>query len=108
MPYREVTVDLSAAGNTPIVPPGQRINAVSVTGLSAGASCALKLGNNPPFTIEGEGILRIGSEALANDAQQGLEVQNATAQAGASVRIVVSYTRPGDAGPNREITYGNA
>lgn len=106
MPIREIVVNLAAVGNTPIVAPGQRINAVSVTGLSAGATCALKLGNNPPFTIDGEGVLRIGSEALSNDAQQGLEVQNPIAQAGATVRLVVSYTRPGESGPNREIVYG--
>lgn len=108
MPVREQIVSLAAVGTTVIVPPGNRINAVSVTGLTPGASFLLKLGNNPTFTVDDIGILKVGNGATANDAQQGLTVDNVTAQAGATARLLVSYSRPGErVGAAPEITLGN-
>lgn len=96
MPLQPFTVDLGAAGVTQLVPPGNRINAVNVTSLTAGATARIKLGNNPEFVIASAGVAKLGDGAIPNDAKQGVQIVNPTAQAGATVQGFVSYTRPGD------------
>lgn len=96
MPYKEIPLDLSAAFETPIVPDGNRVNAISITGLTPLASFSLKLGNNGLLTISDLGVVKIGNTALASDAMQGVKAINTVAQAGATARLVVSYQRRTD------------
>lgn len=96
MPLREITIDLSAVSETLEVPIGNRINCINVPALSAGASFQLKLGNNLPITISNPGRILVGNTALPSDAQQGVKVINPTAQAGATARLVFSYTARND------------
>lgn len=99
MPIRQFDVSLAAVANVEVIPPGgMRINAVSVMLLTPGASCGIKLGNNDAFTCTGEGLLRIGNEATAGDAKRGLIINNVTAQAGAIIRLLVSYSRATEKG----------
>jgi hypothetical protein len=96
MPYKETLLDLSAAFEQSIVPDGNRINAISITELTAGSRFSLKVGNNGLMTIPDQGVVRIGNTALVSDAQQGVRAINTTPQAGAIARVVVSYTRKTD------------
>ncbi|MBX3704582.1 MAG: hypothetical protein KF822_12475 [Steroidobacteraceae bacterium] len=108
MPIKPFRVNLANVGTTELAPPGVRINAVSVTELTAPAMATFKLGNNPAFTVLDTGRLRIGSDALPSDAKQGFWVENPIAQAGAFVAGIISYTRAGDkgVGPDAAVDYG--
>lgn len=110
MPYREVELSLAAAGRFVVEPPGQRINAVSVTQLTPGGVLRLALGNNQAMRVFDPGVLRIGNQALRSDAKQGLVVENPTAQAGVTAVLLVSFTRDAENGPGAEdaITFSQA
>lgn len=98
MPINETTVSLAAIGDTVIAASGVKFNAVNITGLTPGASCQLIIGNNPPVTVDDIGTWNLGENPIVADSERGLIVRNVLAQAGASVRIVPSYVRPGDKG----------
>jgi len=112
MPYIEKVISLAAVldgseAAAKVAAAGNRINAVSVTDITAGASFQIKIGNNPPASIRDQTEITIGNLATAADAQQGVTVVNPTAQAGATATLVISYSRPGEkGGAGAAITFG--
>jgi hypothetical protein len=107
MPLIEKNISLAAViVDEDLVPAGNRINAVSITDLSAGATFRLKLGNNNPFTVRDLGKLEIGSTAIDSDAGRGLKLLNPVAQAGAVATLLISYTSKSEnAGAAPAITF---
>lgn len=97
MPIRRFRVPLDNVGRTELVESSNRINAVSITKLSALAECVIDLGNNQlTSTIDRRGRLVIDKDVPLRDVSEGLAIVNETAQAGLSVWLTVSYARKGE------------
>jgi hypothetical protein len=101
MPFQTKQVDLSAVGETVLVPFGNRITGISVLPPRTGAAFVLSLdiGNSQVLgPITTDGVVRFSGARIASDVREGLKVINDTAQAGVIVPIVVSYDRGADDG----------